>query len=105
MRTLRFALVVLLLAAVPATGFSQPLSRRRAAKWEGLTYAMMEHMVPVVEQLMVEAAKDTVRQLTLDLKLALPINVFAELQIDQQMKRRIDSTTDGASTEAITRER
>jgi hypothetical protein len=64
----------------------------------------MERMAPLVGELMVEAVKDMFKHLTINVDISLSTQLFAELQMDPQLKGRIESATDRTSPESMAKE-
>src|SRR5262245_16323963 len=99
MRTFRFAIVVLLLAAVPSTGFSQLLPRRRAANWDRTMEAIA---LDAVSKMRLNLdLKDAFKDLFRGLELSLSLQLFAELQLDPQLMKRIGSNTESGTRESM----
>ncbi len=101
MPTIRLTLVLVLIAAAPSTGFSQLLPRRRVAHAvDAVARPEIERSAPWIAQVLADAVKDALKDFGLSLEVSFSVQLFGELQMDPQLKKRIASNTDPDSPAA-----
>ena len=95
MRAIRFAVVWILLGAMAPYGYSQVLPRRRAERvLNDILEKTADAMARAIADKLKEMVKDLVDEAGNFFDLQLSTQVFAQMQMDPQMKKRIEGAAD-----------
>ena len=101
----RIILVLVLLGTDASIGFSQLLPRRRQATWKAIEPEVRRRAEDFAAKAIADAVTKAFAEIGSELgpylDLQISLQIFAESQMDPELLKRIDSSTDGDINQAV----